>query len=152
MDNRPWVPHTTVAAICERDGRYLLVKETINGSIVYNQPAGHLEADESLVEAVVRETMEETRYQFTPNALQGIYRYTAADPGGKTYIRYLFRGLTGNCIEGALDDGIISAEGLTYDQVVMCQSQHRTPLVLQCIDDYLNNPGYPLEIFNQNYI
>ena len=152
MDNRQWMPHTTVAAICERDGRYLLVKETIKNSIVYNQPAGHLEADESLLEAVARETMEETRYQFTPTALQGIYRYTTSNPGGKTFIRYLFRGITGDFIEGELDSGIISAEWMTFKEVVKCRSQHRTPLVLQCIDDYISHPGYPLEIFNQNYI
>ncbi len=68
-----WKPHTTVAAIAERDGKFLLVTEKVKGEIVFNQPAGHLNAGESLVEAVIRETLEETQYELTPTSLQGIY-------------------------------------------------------------------------------
>jgi 8-oxo-dGTP pyrophosphatase MutT (NUDIX family) len=87
-----WKPHTTVAAICEKEGLFLLVEEEVDNQIVYNQPAGHLEPGESLVEAVIRETLEETRYCFTPTALQGIYRYPLPGDSGQTYIRFLFRG------------------------------------------------------------
>jgi 8-oxo-dGTP pyrophosphatase MutT (NUDIX family) len=92
MANAIWTPRTTVAALCERDGRYLLVRESVNGDIVFNQPAGHLDPDETLLQAVVRETLEETRYQFVPTALQGVYRFKPNPDSDKTYIRFLFRG------------------------------------------------------------
>ena len=141
-----WKPHTTVAALCEREGKYLLVREEIDGVIVYNQPAGHLDPDETLLEAVVRETLEETRYQFTPTALQGIYRYALPD---RTFMRFLFRGETGACLEGELDQGIIAAEWLSYDEVLACRRQHRTPMVMQCIEDARSKPGFPLEVISQ---
>ena len=72
MAESVWKPHTTVAAICSRDQRFLLVREKVDGDIVYNQPAGHLDPGESLLDAVVRETLEETRYRFTPTGLQGV--------------------------------------------------------------------------------
>jgi len=146
-----WKPHTTVAALCERDGRFLLVKENVDGRIVYNQPAGHLEMGETLVQAVVRETLEETRYQFTPQALQGIYRFNLDQASPKTYLRFLFRGVSGDHVDGALDQGIIAAEWLSYAQVLSCREQHRSPLVLQGIEDFRRQPGYPLEIFSQEF-
>jgi ADP-ribose pyrophosphatase YjhB (NUDIX family) len=151
MDDSIWKPHTTVAALCERDGKYLLVKESINDKIVYNQPAGHLEPGESLIDAVIRETMEETQYPFTPTALQGVYRLVADGPSQKTYIRFLFRGEVGEQYGGVLDEGIISAEWMSYDQVLACREQHRSPLVVQCIDDYNSGPGYPLDILNHSF-
>jgi len=149
LDNTVWKPHTTVASICERDGSYLLVKEKANSRIVYNQPAGHLDPGESLIEAVIRETLEETRYPFTPRALQGIYRYRPDPKAAKTYLRFLFRGDVGDRIEGELDQGIIAAEWLTYDEVLSCQAHHRSPMVLQCIDDSRNSPGHPLDIISE---
>ena len=110
-----WKPHATVASLCERDGRYLLVKESIDDREVYNQPAGHLEPGESLIDAVIRETLEETRYPFTPTGLQGVYRYCSDTEKGRTYLRFLFRGEVGDRLEGALDQGIIAAEWLSYD-------------------------------------
>lgn len=144
-----WKPHTTVAALCERDGRYLLVKEEVEGAIVYNQPAGHLESGETLLDAVVRETLEETRYRFIPSALQGIYRYTPDENPAQTFIRFLFRGEAGDRVEGELDQGIIVAEWLSYDEVLACRRQHRTPMVAQGIEDARINPGYPLEIISR---
>ena len=144
-----WKPHTTVAAIGERDGRFLLVKEMINSQIVYNQPAGHLDPGETLIDAVIRETLEETRYQFSPTALQGIYRFTAVESPQATYIRYLFRGEIGNRIDGELDEGIISAEWMSYEQVLDCRDQHRTPMVAQCVEDFRTTAGYPLEVISQ---
>jgi len=146
-----WKPRTTVAAIGERDGKFLLVKERVGGKAVYNQPAGHLDPDESLLDAVVRETFEETRYRFVPTALQGIYRYQPVPGSDKTYIRFLFRGEIGEKIAGPLDDGIIAAEWLDYDAVFACREHHRSPMVLQCIDDFLSGPGYPLDILSQEF-
>lgn len=145
-----WKPHTTVAAHCERDGRYLLVREEIDGAIVFNQPAGHLDPDESLLDAVVRETLEETRYLFTPTALQGIYRYSLP-AGSMTFVRFLFRGEAGERVAGELDQGIISAEWMSYTDVLDCREQHRTPMVLQCIDDAREHPGYPLDVISQRF-
>ena len=146
-----WKPHATVASLCERDGRYLLVKESIDDREVYNQPAGHLEAGESLIDAVIRETLEETRYPFTPTGLQGVYRYCSDTEHGRTYLRFLFRGDVGERLEGALDEGIIAAEWLGYDEVLACKDRHRSPMVLQCIEDYRHKPGFPLDVLSQEF-
>jgi 8-oxo-dGTP pyrophosphatase MutT (NUDIX family) len=151
MAETVWKPRTTVAAICERDGKFLLVRESVNGDIVYNQPAGHLEPDETLLQAVVRETMEETRYRFKPTALQGIYRFKPDPAADKTYIRFLFRGEVGERLDGPLDAGIIAAEWLSHEQVCACRDQHRSPVVLQCIDDFLEGPGYPLDVISRDF-
>jgi len=149
MADTIWKPHTTVAAVCERDGRYLLVRERIDNRVVYNQPAGHLEAGETLLQAVMRETLEETRYPFTPTALQGVYRYRPDAGSSMTYLRFLFRGRVGERLEGDLDQGIIAAEWLNYDEVVGCRAQHRSPMVLQCIDDYRRSPGFSLAVISE---
>lgn len=151
MVETPWKPNTTVAAVCERDGRFLLVRENADGRIVYNQPAGHLEPGETLLQAVVRETLEETRYRFTPQALQGIYRFKPNGASSKTYLRFLFRGVVGDVVDGELDQGIIAAEWLTYAEILSCREQHRSPMVLRCIDDYREQPGYPLDIISQEF-
>ena len=151
MADEIWKPHTTVAAIAERDGRYLLVREEIEGEIVYNQPAGHLDPGETLLEAVVRETLEETRYRFTPTALQGVYRYRPAADEDKTFLRFLFRGEVGERVDGPLDDEIIAAEWLDYDEVRACRERHRTPMVMQCIDDYRRKPGFPLDVISNEF-
>lgn len=149
MPDSVWKPNTTVAALCERDGRYLLVRERVEGRIVYNQPAGHLEAGESLIDAVVRETLEETRYRFEPEALQGIYRFCPPDNPAKTYLRFLFRGRVAGVVEGELDRGIIAAEWMTYDEIRACRAQHRTPVVMQGIDDARASPGYSLDVISR---
>jgi 8-oxo-dGTP pyrophosphatase MutT (NUDIX family) len=151
MDEVSWKPHTTVAAVCELDGRYLLVKESVDDRIVYNQPAGHLEPGETLLEAVAREMLEETRYRFTPRALQGVYRYCPGADDGVTFVRFLFRGDLGERLEGELDRGIIAAEWLSYEEVQACCAQHRSPMVMQCIDDFRNGPGYPLDVISQEF-
>ena len=100
-----WPLHVTVAAVVEREGRFLLVQESVGGNSVINQPAGHLEQHESLLQAVVRETLEETAWQFEPNALVGIYRWI--HPKGDTFLRFCF---TGNLLQEekhrTLDHGI----------------------------------------------
>ncbi len=151
MTGAIWKPHTTVASICERDGKFLLVKENADGRIVYNQPAGHLDPGESLVDAVIRETLEETRYQFIPTSLQGVYQFSPVRSEQKTFIRFLFRGDVGKQDEGELDQGIIAAEWLNYDEVLACREQHRSPMVLQCIEDYLAGPGYPLGVISREF-
>ncbi len=149
MDEAIWKPHTTVASICERDGKYLLVKENVDGRIVYNQPAGHLDSGETLIEAVIRETLEETCYQFTPQSLQGVYRFLPNPTKDKTYLRFLFSGDVGERVEGELDQGIIAAEWLSYEDVLACRAQHRSPMVLQCIEDFRNGPGFPLDVISK---
>ena len=151
MAENIWKPHTTVAALCERDGRFLLVKERVDSNIVYNQPAGHLDPGETLLQAVVRETLEETRYRFRPTALQGIYRYRPDEHADMTFIRFLFRGEVDAQVEGQLDDGIIAAEWLSYEEVLDSRAQHRSPMVLQCIEDFSKGPGYPLDIISRDF-
>lgn len=146
-----WKPQATVASICELDGKYLLVREEVDGCIVYNQPAGHLEQGESLIDAVIRETLEETRYPFRPSALQGVYRYQPRGDSDTTFLRFGFRGEVGARLAGELDQGIIAAEWLSYAEVVACRAQHRSPMVLHCIDDYREGPGYPLDVISRAF-
>ena len=146
-----WKPNATVAALCQRDGKYLLVRERIDGVEVYNQPAGHLEPGESLIDAVVREALEETGYRFEPTALQGIYRYAPSAGATTTFLRFLFRGEAGARVATELDPEIIAAEWMSYDQVVACSDRHRTPMVLQCIEDSGRGPGYPLDIISREF-
>ena len=151
MTELAWKPHATVASICELDGSYLLVREEVDGRVVYNQPAGHLEPGESLLDAVVRETLEETRYRFEPTALQGIYRFQPEGDSDMTYLRFAFRGEVGEQLAGELDAGIIAALWLNYDEVLACRAQHRSPMVLQCIDDYRQGPGFALDVISQEF-
>lgn len=143
-----WTPHATVATVVERDGKYLLVKEYSAGQVVYNQPAGHIEANESIEQAAIRETLEETRWIVKPTALVGMYVYLA--PNNVTYHRLCF---AADAIEhntqAKLDDGIIDAQWLSWDEI--CQLDNlRSPLVKKCIEDYRANKRYPLEfIFDQ---
>ena len=151
MSESVWKPHTTVAALCERDGKFLLVKERIGNQIVFNQPAGHLEPNESLLDAVVRETLEETQYKFTPSGLLGIYRSIPEGAPEITYLRFLFVGQVDQCFDGKLDDEIISVHWMSYEEILTCRKQHRSPLVLHCIDDYIHKEPVSLEIFIQQF-
>lgn len=147
-DQDIWKPHVTVAAICERDGRFLLVREKINGIEVLNQPAGHLDPGETLEQAVIRETLEETSYRFVPRELSGIYRFLPEQNSNETHLRFAFSGDTGDCLNQPLDKGIIAAEWMTLEQIQASRAQHRSPMVLQCILDYLHEPSYPLQVFS----
>ncbi len=141
-----WTPRTTVAAIIERDGKFLMVKELINGETRYNQPAGHLEANENLQQAVVRETREETAWQFHPEAITGIYlwRHPVKD---RTYLRVTF---CGQCDDHqpsrSLDSGILTAEWMSLEEIREREAQCRSPMVLQNIEDYLAGKRYPLSL------
>lgn len=141
-----WKPNVTVASVIERDGKFLLVEEKTSQGICFNQPAGHLEADESLLAAVARETLEESAYSFTPEHLLGIYRWHS--PGSDTtYLRFAFTGrIIGHDAARQLDTGIIQALWLTPEEIRATQTKHRSPLVLRCIEDYLAGKRYPLEL------
>lgn len=140
-----WKPHATVAAIVEREGKFLIVEEAVQGEIVYNQPAGHLDPNESLIEAVIRETREETAWLFKPEALLGIYLW----PQPKTQRTFLRFAFCGSCSdhqpEQVLDDGILRALWLSKEELQSCENL-RSPMVMQNINDYLSGKRYPLEI------
>lgn len=141
-----WSPHVTVAAIVELDGRFLLVEELADGQHVYNQPAGHLEPDESLIEATIRETLEETAMHFEPGALVGIYRWVHPLKH-ITFLRFAFAGhCTGSAPERTLDEGIIRTVWLSRDELAARAERLRSPLVLQCVDDFMAGRRYPLEL------
>jgi 8-oxo-dGTP pyrophosphatase MutT (NUDIX family) len=140
-----WKPNVTVAAVIRRDGRYLLVEEDTEDGRRFNQPAGHLEAGETIVEAAVREVREETAYEFRPTALIGIYLWP--HPAREvTYLRFAFTGeLTGFDPARRLDDGIVRTHWLTVEEIGARASLHRSPLVMQCIADHENGQRCPLE-------
>ena len=145
-DSAVWKPNVTVAAVIERDGRFLMIEEETERGALYNQPAGHLEPDESLVAAVIRETLEETAHHFVPRALLGIYLYHYR-PANVTYMRFAFTGEdTGHDKERTLDTGILRAAWLTPEQIRASRVRHRTPLVIRCVEDYLAGRRYPLEL------
>lgn len=144
-----WMAHTTVAALVERNGRYLMVEETTrNGLQVFNQPAGHLEPGESLIEAVQRETREETGWGFTAEGLVGIYRWQVP-PDGATYLRFCFYG---HCHdhhpEQPLDTGILQALWLSRQELAADPMRLRSPMVLRCIDDYLAGSRHALSLLH----
>ena len=137
----------TVAAIAERDGRFLFVQERAARRIVLNQPAGHLEDGESLLDAVIRETREETARAFRPSAVTGLYLWRG--PGGRTVLRVAFSGSVGEQHEGtALDRAIIRTVWLSRNEAGARSRELRSPIVLQCIDDYLRGARFPLALLN----
>lgn len=141
-----WKPHFTVAAVIEKGDKFLLVEELIDGQKVFNQPAGHLEPNESFLEAVIRETEEETANVFQPEKLIGLYRWKL-ESKDRTYIRLSFSGIITKTLENqALDTDIIRTVWLGYDEIIKHKKQLRSPLVLECIDDYRQGKHYPLEL------
>jgi len=141
-----WKPHATVAAVIERDGRYLMVEELIRGQTVYNQPAGHLDPNESIVDAAIRETKEETAWDFKPEYISGIYRWEQTETG-RCFLRFSFVGSCENHdTEQTLDDGIVRAIWLSRDELAAQPEKLRSPMVLTCIDDYVAGKKYPLEL------
>ncbi len=143
-----WKPNVTVAAIVECDQKFLLVEENADNHIVFNQPAGHLEKDESLIDAVKREVLEETAWEFIPQAIVGFYMYPDQH-SDITYLRLCFSGTCENHHpEQALDDGIIQAVWLNREEIKENEDKMRSPMVTQCIDDYLSGKKYPLDLIN----
>lgn len=143
-----WKPSVTVAAVIERDGRFLLIEEEQEGGgdPVYNQPAGHWERDETLVQACAREVLEESAHRFEPKQLVGVYRWRRPQ-GDLTYLRFAFCGEILGVEQGrALDEGIVRAVWLTPEEIRALASRHRSPLVWHCVADYLAGKRYPLEL------
>jgi len=144
-----WKPNVVVAAIIEREGKFLLVEERADGRIVLNQPAGHLDEGESLMQAVVRETLEETAWHFTPEALLGVYRWQHPAKG-ITYLRFAFTGhVTRQETNRALDHEIVRTLWLSPEEIRAEQTRHRSPQVERCLNDYLAGRRYSLELLNE---
>jgi 8-oxo-dGTP pyrophosphatase MutT (NUDIX family) len=137
-------PEVTVAAIVERDGRFLMVEERVSGRLVLNQPAGHLEDRETLLEAVIRETREETAWRFRPEALVGTYLWRNDD--GRSFLRFAFCGtVDDHQPQQPLDTGIVRSLWTSHQQLLAQSSRLRSPLVLHCLQDYLLGKRQPVD-------
>jgi ADP-ribose pyrophosphatase YjhB (NUDIX family) len=143
-----WKPNVTVAAVIEKDGKYLLVEEQTSNGILFNQPAGHLEPEESIIQGSIRETLEETGYVFVPEAVLGVYRWHSPSDN-ITFLRFAF---TGAVIDydpdRALDAGILRVGWFSLDEIRAMSYAHRSPLVMECIEHHLAGRRYPLEILS----
>jgi 8-oxo-dGTP pyrophosphatase MutT (NUDIX family) len=139
-------PNTTVAAIIEQNGKFLLVEEETDRGNRYNQPAGHLEDGETLIQAVIRETMEESAYAFTPEYLLGVYHWKHLH-NDTTYLRFAFVGKVGlHYPMQELDDGIVQAVWMDIDEMRDKAGLMRSPQVLTCVEDYLAGKRFPIEV------
>lgn len=144
-----WTPHATVATIIEKDGKYLLVEEDKPEGIVYNQPAGHIEKGETIAEAALRETLEESRWHVELTHLVGLYTYTAPS-NGVTYHRYCFAAKPlSHSPELELDEGIIDAKWFSWEEI-RSMNNLRSPLVKQCFQDHVDGKHYPLDIIHEH--
>jgi ADP-ribose pyrophosphatase YjhB (NUDIX family) len=143
-----WKPHVTVAAIIEKDQQFLMVEESINGTSWFNQPAGHLEANESLIDAVRREVFEETAWSFEPTALIGTQLWQKS-PEHPTFLRFCFTGkLLHFNQDSPLDPDIIRTHWLTRSELIEQSKRLRSPLVLKSIDQYLQGDRHPLSLLH----
>jgi len=143
-----WKPNVVVAAMVEREGKFLLVEEKADGRLVLNQPAGHLDEGESLLDAVARETLEETAWHFTPEWLLGVYRWQHPHKG-TTYLRFAFIGqVTAHDADRNLDREIVRTLWLSADEIRAESARHRSPQVSQCLNDYLSGQRYPLDLLH----
>jgi 8-oxo-dGTP pyrophosphatase MutT (NUDIX family) len=155
MNNR-WKPSATVAAIIEQGGKFLLVEEHTPEGLRLNNPAGHLDEGESLLEACARETLEETMHEFTPTHVLGVYMsrfhrpaHEQQAPEDVTYLRFAFCGELGPLQAGrSLDTGIVRTLWLSPDEIRASAPRHRSPLVLQCMEDYLTGQRHPLSLLH----
>lgn len=142
-------PSVTVAAVIAQAGRYLLVEEETPEGLMLNNPAGHLEQGESPLDAVVREALEETARVFAPESFQGVYLARFVRPARQedvTYVRLAFSGQVGEPIVGrALDQGIVRTLWMTPEELAACAERHRSPLVLQCVQDHASGRRLPLD-------
>jgi len=144
-----WKPNVVVAAIVERDGKFLLVEEEADDQVVLNQPAGHLDEGETLIAAVIRETLEETAWHIEPQALLGVYRWRhPAKP--VTFLRFAFIARALREEHGrALDHGCLRALWLTPEEIRAERARLRSPQVERCLDDYLAGTCYPLDLLKE---
>jgi 8-oxo-dGTP pyrophosphatase MutT (NUDIX family) len=143
---KDFIPHVTVATVIENDGKFLLVEELADGKAVYNQPAGHLDANESLEQAAIRETLEETGWDIALRGVVGLSLYTAPS-NGVTYSRTtFFASAVRHNEDQALDKGIIQAVWLTLDEMRAASDRMRSPLVIATVEQYIKGARYPLEL------
>ena len=152
-EGRFWQPDVTVATVVVREGRLLMVEEHAQGKLVFKQPAGHLEPDESLYEAALRETREETGWDVRLTAFIGAYQWKAANTDGsegRHYLRFAFAAEpVAHDAARALDEGLVQALWMTPAQLQAEQSRHRSPLVWQVVQDYLAGRRSPLSLLQQ---
>ena len=144
-DHRPWHPHVTVATVVPMDDRFLLVEESVHGRLVINQPAGHLEPDETLHAAALRETLEETAWHVELDCLVGVQQWTSTTSGSH-FIRFTFgaRALHHDATL-SLDTGIVRALWLRRDEIAEAHERLRSPLVLDSVDDWIAGRRLPLD-------
>lgn len=152
MSTERWKPSVTVAAVIEREGRYLLVEEMTPEGLRLNNPAGHLDPGEGLAAAAAREALEETACPFEPQVLVGVYlaRLRREATGEDiTYLRFAFGGTVGEPIPGrALDHPVVRTLWLTLAEIRASQARHRSPLLLQCVEDHAAGRRFPLELLH----
>lgn len=148
-----WKPSVTVAAIIEREGRYLLIEEETPEGLRLNNPAGHLDPGESPEDGCAREALEETTHLFRPTHLVGVYlsRLQRQRPGQElediTYLRFAFCGELGDVVPGrTLDTGIVRTVWMTPDEVRASAARHRSPLILRCMEDHLRGQRFDLSL------
>lgn len=152
--NTRWKPSVTVAAIIEREGRYLLIEEHTPEGLRLNNPAGHLDPGESPEDGCAREALEETTHTFKPTALVGIYISRLIRPAREgrdaedvTYLRFAYCGELGEVLPGAeLDKGIVRTLWMTPDEIRANASRLRSPLVLRCMEDHIAGKRFPLDM------
>ncbi len=146
-----WKPHVTVAAVIEQDGRFLMVEESVERGKLFNQPAGHLEGGESIIDAAIREVREETAWRFQPTALVAVQLWRK-NPEAPSFVRFCFTGeVHDHDAAQALDLDIIATHWLTLAQIRARTTQLRSALVLKSIESYLNGDRYPLSVV-QNFL
>ena len=150
-DGRFWQPDVTVATLVNRGGRLLVVEESVDGALVLNQPAGHLEPDESLADAALRETLEETGWTVRLTGFVGAYQWRAPSRdgavAGRHYLRFAFSAEpVVHDASRTLDDGIVRALWMTPAELQAQAGRHRSPLVWRCACDYLAGQRHPLSV------
>jgi 8-oxo-dGTP pyrophosphatase MutT (NUDIX family) len=147
-----WSPHITVATVIEKDGKFLFVEEHTEGVsyTVFNQPAGHVENNETIIQAAIRETMEETGYAIEVDALLGIYTYTPPMFPDRTYYRFCFLAHTTEYFPDAqLDTGIVGPQWMTLEELLE-SARARSPLVIKAVQDALSGQKYPLSLIYEH--
>lgn len=148
-EGRFWQPDVTVATVVVRDGRLLVVEERAEGRTVLNQPAGHLEPEESLEHAAMRETREETGWDVRLTGFVGAYQWKAPETG-RHYLRFAFAGEpVAHDPSSPLDEGILQALWMSPDELQAARARHRSPLVWQVVADFLAGRRHPLSLVQQ---
>ncbi len=143
-----WQTHVTVAAIIEKDQQFVLVTDVTSQGLKLNQPAGHVEPEEDFIQAIIREVKEESSLQFTPEKIVGIYWYRPNPENN--YLRICFKGHLkdeeAEPMPSNADDGVVAAHWYPLEEITRRSQEHRSSLVMKCINDYLSGHEYPLEI------